>query len=79
MNLRDYLNQLSTRDQAHFAWQCGTTIGYLRRRVSDGGTIGAAIAIAIDRVSAGKVQFEDVRPDVDIAHLRATRRRRRAA
>ena len=72
--LRRFLNDLSVREQTEFAWACGTTIGYLRKRISDNGTIGMRIASAIDKHSLGAVTVEDL-CDVDINHLRGRRRR----
>lgn len=77
--LRAYLNAMSTRDQAQFAWDCGTTIGYLRRRISDKGRISLELASEIERVSRGQLRVEDLRDDLNIEHLRANARRRHRA
>lgn len=77
--LRAYLNALGTAEQFHLARRCGTTIGYLRKKLSAGGHIGLEIAVAIERETAGQVRVEDLRPDVDLAHIRAGRKRRSQA
>ena len=74
--LRTYLNHRTTDEQFHFARRCGTTIGYLRRRISDRGNIGPGIVMAIERESGGEVRCEDLRPYIDWSVLR---RRTRAA
>lgn len=70
--LRAYLKTLSPDDQARYAQRCGTTIGYLRKRLSVGGRIGESIAIALDRESEGAVPCDSVRPDVDWKYLRGS-------
>ena len=67
--LREYLNTRSTLEQEQFARRCGTSIGYLRKCVSQG-EMGAAVAIAVDRGSDGLVPFESLCPNIDISHLR---------
>jgi DNA-binding transcriptional regulator YdaS (Cro superfamily) len=77
--LRAYLNSLTTREQFFFAERCGTTVGYLRKRLSLGGNFGPEIVMAIERESKGAVLCDDLRPDIDWSHFRATLRRRKAA
>jgi len=72
--LRAYLNSLSPSDQEDFARRCNTTIGYLRKGISTGQLFGESICINIDRESEGTVTCEDLRPDVDWAYLRGTKR-----
>nr|WP_254699914.1 YdaS family helix-turn-helix protein [Trinickia violacea] len=59
--------------QRCFAERCGTTIGYLRKALSAGQRLGESLCINIDRESRGAVCCEDLRDDVDWAHLRDTR------
>lgn len=75
--LRTYLNGRTTLEQALFAARCGTTIGYLRRCLSIRRQVSLELASAIERESSGFVRVEDLRPDIDIAHLRARPRGRR--
>jgi DNA-binding transcriptional regulator YdaS (Cro superfamily) len=76
--LRVLLNSMTTDQQFHFARRCGTTIGYLRKRINTKapGRFGLEIASAIERESFGQVRVEDLLPDADIAHLRARAARR---
>lgn len=76
--LRAFLNAKSTDEQFHFSRRCGTTIGYLRRRISDQRNISLELASAIERESRGAVCVEDLRPDLDVSHLRSRSRRRAA-
>ena len=71
--LRVYLNSLAVPDQAAFAVRCGTTIGYLRKAISMGTHMGAALLLAIERESAGVVRCEDMLPTADWAVVRGKR------
>lgn len=71
-SLRAYLKTLSPTEQQEFAVRCDTTIGYLRKVLSTGQSIGESIAIAIERESERAVTCEELRPDVDWAYLRRT-------
>ena len=51
--LRAYLKTMSPADQADYALRAGTTIGYLRKALSAGQTIGPLIAVGLDRESGG--------------------------
>lgn len=68
--LRTYLNSLSVPQQADFAKRCETTVGYLRKAISQGQRIGEKTTILIERESGGVVTCEELRPDVDWAYLR---------
>lgn len=72
-SLREYLNSLSLAEQQEFARRCGTTIGYIRKKLSlskRGGRFGEALAIAFERESGGRIRCEDICPDVDWAYVR---------
>jgi DNA-binding transcriptional regulator YdaS (Cro superfamily) len=72
--LQAFLNGLLPSAQAAFAARCGTTIGYLRKAISKGQTLGEALCINIERESAGRVRCEQLRPSgVDWAFLRGSR------
>ena len=75
-NLRALLNSLSTQDKKCFAERCGTSIGYLRKALSVKQNFGESLCINIERESSGAVTCEELRPDVDWAYLRGTRRNR---
>lgn len=68
--LRTYLNTLTPSDQKAYAMRCGTTVGYLRKAISEEQEIGPKIAIALERESGGAVRCEDLRNDVDWAYIR---------
>ena len=68
--LRAYLNSLAADAQRDFAARCGTTLGYLRKAISAGQQLGESLCINIDCESGGVVCCEDLRPDVNWAHLR---------
>lgn len=74
--LLQYLNSLDPADQQAFAKRCGTSVGYIRKAVSTGQKFGESLVIAFERESTCAVTCEEVRPDVDWAYLRGTRRKR---
>lgn len=77
--LREYLRGLSPVEQAAFASRCGTSIGYLRKALSVGQSVGESLAINMERESRGAIRCEDIRPDVDWAYLRSTGAKRTRA
>ena len=72
MNLRDFLNSLSTKEQEEFANKCETSIGYLRKALSRGQKLGESLCIEMEKHSNSVVTCEEVRSDVDWAYLRGT-------
>lgn len=73
-DLLAYLNDLPPVDRESFARRCGTTEGYLRKAVSTKQKIGESLCINIERETARRITCEYLRPDVDWAYLRATKR-----
>lgn len=73
--LREFLNSIPLAEQEAFAERCGTTIGYLRKALSTKPAFDAELAIALERESYGAVTCEQLRPDVDWAYLRASRKK----
>lgn len=69
MEFKPYFLSIPTAERAAFAARCGTSSAHLRN-IAYGKTCGEALAIAIDRESGGQVTAEELRPDVDWAHLR---------
>lgn len=61
--LRRFLNSMSLEQQRHFAIQCGTTIGYLRKALSTGSYFGAALSVKIEKNSNGAVTRKDLHPN----------------
>ncbi|MFQ0995700.1 transcriptional regulator [Gilliamella sp. BG2] len=69
--LRLFLNSLTIEEQMVFAEKCGTTIKYLRKRISDRSSrLGEKICIEIEDKTSGKVKCEDLRPDVNWSVIR---------
>lgn len=61
--LREFLNSLSTVEQRIFAISCLTTIGYLRKAISEGQLIKIKTCVKIEQKSNGKVTRKDLRPN----------------
>lgn len=61
--LRLYLNSLSTDQQKDFALACGTTIGYLRKAISEKQSIGILTSVRIEHCSDRHVTRIDLHPD----------------
>lgn len=61
--LRTYLGELSVNDQAAFARRVGTSIGYLRKAMSVGQTLGEKLCNLIERESGGAVSRKCLRPN----------------
>lgn len=69
--LKDFLNALPVIEQREFAIKCGTTIGYLRKRLSDRKhKLGEHICILIEGNTEGKIVCEELRPDINWSILR---------
>ena len=61
--LRMYLNSLAPDEQRAFAIICGTTIGYLRKAISEGQIINPITCVNIEQESKNKVTRKDLHPD----------------
>lgn len=72
--LRAYLNSLPPCEQAMYARRCGTSVGYLRKALSKGQTLGESLCINLERESKRAVTCEQLRADVDWGYLRGTSR-----
>lgn len=69
--LRLFLKSLNVEEQKIFAEKCGTTIKYLRKRISDrSSNLGEKICIEIEDKTNGAVRCEDLRPDVNWSVIR---------
>ena len=73
-SLLSYINNLSPVDQEDFARRCNTSIGYFRKAISINQRLGESLCINIERESSGAVTCEELRPDVDWAYLRRTKK-----
>jgi hypothetical protein len=81
--LRTFINDKSTTEQFIFALECGTTIGYIRKRLSMhknglGGRFREKIARAIADKSGGVVPYAEIGPPETDA-VPTSRSRKRAA
>jgi Uncharacterized protein conserved in bacteria, prophage-related len=69
--LRLFLRTMKPDEQQRFALDCGTTINYLRKKISDRSSkLGIKICIEIENHSRGEVRCEELRPDVNWPVLR---------
>jgi DNA-binding transcriptional regulator YdaS (Cro superfamily) len=75
MSLADYLGSLPKGGRAQFAAAIGVAPAYLYQIEHGIRKAGADLAIAIERESGGKVTCESLRPDIDWAYLRGTKRK----
>lgn len=72
MNLLDYLKTLDKAALEAFAAQCETSVGQLKQVAYGHRRASAALAINVERGSAGEVRCEALRPDIDWSYLRGT-------
>lgn len=72
MDLKTFLETMSTDERDEFAERCGSTGGHLRNVSYGYRSCAEGLAIAIERESKGKVRCETLRPDVDWKYLRNT-------
>ncbi len=70
MDLRTFLAEKTPAERKTFAERCGTSAGHLANVAYGYKPCGAALAIAIERESRGRVRCETLRPDVDWKYLR---------
>lgn len=75
MDLKTYMHQLDGTGQETFAKNVSTTVGHLRNIYLGLRQAGESLAISIDRETSGAVTCEELRPDVDWAYLRGSKRK----
>lgn len=61
--LRSYLNGLDRAEQAVYAKQCGTTVGYLRKACSVGQPLREKLCALLELHSHRAVTRQDLRPE----------------
>jgi DNA-binding transcriptional regulator YdaS (Cro superfamily) len=71
MNLLEYLKTLEKDAAAALALRCGTTPGHLKQVAYGYRKPNFALAISLDRETAGIVSCDALRPDIDWAHIRS--------
>ncbi len=61
--LRTFLNTLTPEQQKQFADLCITSIGYLRKAISNNEALNPKLCVAIERESKGEITRKDLHPD----------------
>lgn len=79
MDLKTYIHHLDADALEQFARSVDSSVGHLRNISSGQRQAGEALCIAIDKATRGGVACEELRPDVDWAYLRGTRKRKQPA
>lgn len=73
MTLHEYLKSLDKTSLDAFAARCGTSVGQLKQVAYGNRRASAALAVGIERESAGSVTCEQLRADIDWAYLRGSK------
>lgn len=74
MTLLELIRSLEPDQLTSIAARSGTTVGNLRQIAHGFRRAGPALAINLDRESENRVSFEELRPDVDWAYVKSSRR-----
>lgn len=61
--LRIYLNSKTPQEQKDFAEACKTSVGYLRKAISESSLLNPLTCVLIELKSSGEVTRKDLRPD----------------
>lgn len=59
--LRKYLNSLNTSERDAFAERCKSTVGYLRKAISNGDMLNPILCVSIETESNGYVKRKELR------------------
>jgi len=70
MTLLDYIKPLDKAALDRLARRCATSSGHLKQVAYGNRRANAALAIALDRETGGKLLCEVIRPDIDWGYLR---------
>nr|WP_312374326.1 YdaS family helix-turn-helix protein [Stutzerimonas nitrititolerans] len=70
MNLLDFIKPLDKQGLVALAKRCETTPGQLKQVAYGNRRANAALAISLERETAGVIRCEETRPDIDWAYLR---------
>lgn len=79
MTLLELLDSKTDAQRQAFAKACGTSVAYLYHIAKGRKQVGVPLIINIERESKGAIRCEDLRPGIDWAYLRNSRKKRRAA
>lgn len=74
MEFKAFFMAMDVDRREEFASRCGTSRQHLTN-IAYGKPCGERLAVEIDRESLGVVRCESLRPDVDWAYLRGTKRK----
>lgn len=74
MDLKTFFMAMDVDRREQFASSCETSRQHITNIAYGLKPCGEKLAVAIDRESLGIVSCEDLRPDVDWAYLRGTRK-----
>ena len=74
MELIKFLSDLPASERSTFARRCDTSFRHLQNVGYGYKKAGESLAINIERESKGLVRCEDLRPDVDWAYLRNSKK-----
>ena len=72
--LREYIKTLTAEQREAFSAAVGASIGHLRKAISLRQKLNPALVVEIERASGGRVTAEQLRPDVDWAYVRGSRK-----
>lgn len=61
--LKLFLNSLSVEEQKAFASRCNTSIGYLRKAITNHQKLGPVLCVKIETETRGSVTRKDLHPD----------------
>lgn len=70
MTLLEFIRPLDKQALLALAKRCETTPGQLKQVAYGNRRANAALAIALERETAGAIRCEETRPDIDWAYLR---------
>lgn len=74
MTLSEYLKTMDKEGLEAFARRCGTSAGQLKQVAYGNRRASAGLAVGLDRETNGTISCEVLRPDIDWAYLRQTRK-----
>jgi len=79
MTLHEYIKGLDKEALEILARRCITSVGQLKQVAYGNRRASAALAVALERETGGKVTCEQLRSDIDWAYIRRTGSNKQAA
>ncbi|WP_331831885.1 YdaS family helix-turn-helix protein [Pseudomonas sp. LH21] len=74
MTLSEYLKTMDREGLKAFAEHCGTSPGQLKQVAYGNRRASAGLAVSLERETKGVIRCEAMRPDIDWAYLRQTKK-----